>query len=74
MCSSAMRTVPRPNRPLSHVPYESGLGKVEVCEVEGGAPFVLASSPHFDKKLPTVLLVADYGVDDPSVRSPSVSL
>lgn len=43
-----------------------GLGNVEVVPYPGGAPFVLASSPKFDKTLPTVLFVASYGVDDPS--------
>ncbi|KAJ1453553.1 calponin homology domain-containing protein [Pelagophyceae sp. CCMP2097] len=33
----------------------------------GGAPFVSAHSPKFDKALATVLLVAEYGVDDPAL-------
>ncbi|KAJ8601276.1 hypothetical protein CTAYLR_007746 [Chrysophaeum taylorii] len=52
---------------IAAIMTRDGLANVEVVAPPGdGAPFVLASSQKFDKTLPTVLFVADYGVDDPS--------
>lgn len=51
---------------IADIMRRDGLDKVEVVAVEGGAPFVAASGGKFDKALPTLLLVGDYGVEDPA--------